>query len=345
MPSEESEAQRLKQNFGAGSAQTKAFDEWDASRRQFFQSNIRLEDGEFPILGHWKNKANWLLTTTRRVIWTNPDKQSYELRNENIKSVGWSSGPEGWFGQDPSSPRDTLVFVNGNRDIKGHCGSYSPWIHFVDYSGIRYEAFLESGKVLKAIRNSIWQLSGGWQRSLEDAKVANKASSVQTGSDLYRAGRLQFTFNKYAEKRTNTALFSEFDSELQKFLKTRMELNVEEQPVLAFYADSNTWYLATSQRLIWPSSSNVHYLPYQEIDKMGWSDGPEGPRECAHEHETLRNGERFCKICLSNSPWFFLSSSNGQRHEIAIEAGSAIHLWDSLKLMCSLERIHPRTFE
>lgn len=30
-----------------------------------------LEDGEHPILGHWKDSANWLLTTTRRVIWTN----------------------------------------------------------------------------------------------------------------------------------------------------------------------------------------------------------------------------------------------------------------------------------
>lgn len=273
MPSEESEAQRLKQKFGAGSAQTKVFDEWDEGRRQSFQSNVRLEDGEYPILAHWKDTTNWLLTTTRRVIWTNPDKQTYELKNENIKSVGCSSGPEGWPGQDPSSPRDTLVFVDGNPDVRGHCGFYSPWLHFIDYSGTRYEAFLESGKILNGIRNSIWQLSGGWQRSLEDVEKADKKSPAPTGSDAYRAGRLQFTFEKYPEKRKKTYLFSAFDSGVQKFLKSRVELNGEEQPVLAFYEDADSWYLATSQGIVWPSSSGVHYIRYQEIDKMGWSDG------------------------------------------------------------------------
>lgn len=34
MPSEESEAQRLKQKFGAGTAQTRIFDEWDEGGSQ-----------------------------------------------------------------------------------------------------------------------------------------------------------------------------------------------------------------------------------------------------------------------------------------------------------------------
>ncbi|MBN8661240.1 MAG: hypothetical protein J0M35_12810 [Candidatus Obscuribacter phosphatis] len=345
MPSEESEAQRLKQKFGAGTAQTRVFDEWDEGGRQSLLSKIHLEDGEHPILGHWKESSNWLLTTTRRVIWTNPDKQSYELRNENIKKVGPSSGPEGWPWQDPSSPRDTLVFVNGNPDIKGHCGLYSPWLHFIDYSGTRYEAFLETGKILTRVRNSIWQLSGGWQRSLEDVQKPDIKSGGPTGSDAYRAGRLEFTFEKYPEKRKKTHLFSAFDSDVQRFLKSRVHLNVEEQPVLAFYEDASTWYLATSRGIVWLSSSGVHYIRYQEIDKMGWSDGPEGPRECEHKKVITGNGESFCKICRANSPWFFVASSNGQRHEIAIEAGSASHIWDSFRLMCNLERIHPRTFE
>lgn len=343
MPTEESEAHRLKQKFGAGSAQTRVFDEWDEGERQCFLSNVQLEVGEYPILGHWKDTCNWLLTTTRRVIWANPDKQSFELRNENIKSVGWSSGPEGWPGQDPSSPRDTLVFVDGKPDVRGHCGFYSPWLHFIDYSGTRYEVFLESGKILKGIRNSIWQLSGGWQRSLEDVETPGKKKSAPTGSDAYRAGRLEFTFEKYPEKRKVTRLFSMLDSDVQEFLKSRVELNVEEQPVLAFYADSSTWYLATSRQIIWTSASGVHYIRYQDIDKMGWSDGPEDLMECEHKKVITTNGERFCKICRSSSPWFYVATSNGQRHEIAIEAGSASHIWDCFRLMCNLERIHPRS--
>ncbi len=260
MPSEESEASRLKRKFGVGSAYTKVFDEWDEGGRLSFLSKARLEDEEHPILGHYKNASNWLLTTTRRVIWTNSDKQSYELRNENIKSVGWSSGPEGWPGQDPSSPRDTLVFVDGTPDVRGHCGFYSPWLHFIDYSGARYEAFLESGQILKGVRNTIWQLSGGWQSSLEDVKQPDRDTAAPAGSDAYRAGRLEFTFEKYAKTMEKTRLLSKFDSDVQGFLKSRVKLNVEEQPMLAFYEDSDTWYLATSQRIIWASSNGVHYI-------------------------------------------------------------------------------------
>lgn len=96
--------------------------------------------------------------------------------------------------------------------------------------------------ILKGIRNSIWQLSGGWQRSLEDVNEPDIKSGAPTGSDAYRAGRLEFTFENYPEKRKKTHLFSAFDSDVQKFLKSRVELNVEEQPVLAFYEDANTWH-------------------------------------------------------------------------------------------------------
>jgi hypothetical protein len=236
-----------------------------------------------------------------------------------------------------------MVFVDRKPDVKGHCGFYSPWLHFIDYSGSRYEAFLESGKVLKGIRNSIWKLSGGWQRSLEVVETPGKKNSAPTGSDSYRAGRMEFTFEKCPEKRKMTRLFSMLDFDVQEFLKSRVELNVEERPVLAFYANSSTWYLATSRQIIWTSLSGVHYIRYQDIDKMGWSDGPEGPKECAHENVIFTNGERFCKICRSSRTWFFVATSNGQRHEIAIEAGSASHIWDCFRLMCNLERIHPRT--
>jgi len=342
-PTEESQAVRLKRKFGDGTAFTKTIEDWDESVRQFLLSKVCIEDGEYPILGHYKDGSSWLITTTRRVCWANPEENCYELRNENIKSVGWSSGPEGWPGQDPSSPRDTLVFVDGNPDVRGHCGFYSPWLHFIDYSGTRYEAFLESGKILKGLRNSIWQLSGGWQRSLEDVEQPGKTSSAPTGSDAYRAGRMEFSFEKYAEKRKKTRVFSAFDSAVQEFLKSRVELSAEEQPVLAFYENSNTWYLATSQRIIWPSLSGVHCIRYHEIDKMGWSDGPHGPTECEHENVIYTNGERFCKICRNRSSWFFVEPSNGQRAEIAVEQGSTTHIWTCFRLMRNLERIHPRT--
>ncbi len=77
---------------------------------------------------------------------------------------------------------------------------------------------------------------------------------------------------------------------------------------------------------------------------MGWSYGPDGAKECEHENVIHKAGERFCKLCCSSSPWFFVATSDGRRHEIQIESHSAIHIWDCFSLMSRLERIHPRMF-
>jgi hypothetical protein len=149
-PNETSEADRLKTKFGSGSVHTRVFNEWAESIQEFLLTQVSLDQSEIPILAHYRSSMrdangaglvlgsdsspNWMLITTGRVAWTNPDQSHYQLRHEDVEQVGWSSGPAGWPGRDLSSPPDTLVWI---EDGRGHCKHYSPWLHMIDLSGKR----------------------------------------------------------------------------------------------------------------------------------------------------------------------------------------------------------------
>lgn len=154
---------------------------------------------------------------------------------------------------------------------------------------------------------------------------------------------MECKFLKIGRTLKKTGLFSTFDPEIQTFLTSRLELGQDEQPVIAFFDDAERWFLATSRRIIWPKKRKIHHTWYRAINKMGATYGPQGLQPCEHDLRTKKsNGKPFCKLCLAGSPWFYVTTSLGRRHEFPIEPGTSFDIWDCFHLMSVLEKIHPR---
>lgn len=357
-PSEEAEAARIKSKFGKGSELTKVFDEWAEPVRAFLLSQARLEDGELPLLAcrqsisvvvsfvSSQNHGNdvvssWFLLTTRRILWQSPGQILCQARLEDIESVSWSSGPDGWPGRVPSSPPDTLVYTE--KGI-GHCGFYSPWLAILDFAGQRFEVYLEPGRNLRAIRNLLWQLSGGWQRASERAVQANLASqqtdSFVVGSDEYRAMRLEKDFQKHGEVYSEN-LFRSLAPYTQEFLLAEAHLQTAELPVFAFFQDSENWFLATSRRILWSRPTFKHQLRYGQIKDLGQS---EFKKLRENEGDGMSTEERTKKIgeIKSSSPWFYFEDNLGIDHEALLPPGGPLFaIWNTTLFMMQLDRIHP----
>ncbi len=232
-----------------------------------------------------------------------------------------------------------MVFIDETKTAKGHCSHYSPWLQIVDYSSKRHEVFLERG-IIRRVRNSIWQLSGGWQRSLEDTGPAEN-NGTQTGSDAYKALRVEARIKKSGMKRGDTRLVAEFDGETKEYLKSQANLDLMELPIFGFYDAPNTWYLATTRRIVSPAFKELHHIRYRDIADIGWSEGPNAPKVCLHEHVIYTQETRLCKSCLSTSSWFFVQTNLGQRFEMPIERYTSMHIWDFFNLLCRIETIYP----
>lgn len=234
---EYSEIRKLKNKFGESSELTKVFDEWIESTQAFLLDQAKLENDESPILAFYQPDVSWFLLTNTRLLWTNPDAHFYELRLGDIEKVGWSSGPDGWGGRDPNDPPDTLVYVNeSSLQGKGHCGHYSPWLHFVDRSGKRFEAFLEKGN-LKRIKNLIWQMSGGWKTSFDRATKENqeaKQNDPELGSDAYRARRLEGDMLGHG-KQYSSWFFKALSPEIQNYFLSQGPFDENELLVYGFF--------------------------------------------------------------------------------------------------------------
>ncbi len=357
-PSEEAEAFRIKRKFGKGSELTRVFDEWDEPVRTFLLSQARLEDGELPLLAcrqstsvgvsfvPSQNQGNdeassWFLLTTRRILWQSPGQILCQARLEDIESVSWSSGPDGWPGRVPSSPPDTMVYTEKGV---GHCGFYSPWLAILDFAGQRFEVYLEPGKNLRAIRNLLWQLSGGWRLASERALQANLANqltdSLVVGSDEYKAMRLEKDFQKHGGIYSEN-LFRRLAPHTQELLLAEAQLQPEELPVFAFVEDSETWFLATSRRVLWSRTSFKHQLLYGQIRKMGMSELDKVMRqyEASGDWDAWKDKIRVLK---SSSPWFYFVDARGIQWDVLLPPGGPLYaIWSAMRFMVQLERIHP----
>src|ERR1700730_14277688 len=93
---DDARAAKSRQRFGKSSEHTKIFAEWSPATQQFFRNTCSLESNEIPILAYWKENETWFLLTTRRMIWTHPDKEKYELLHSDVEDVGFSGGPDKW---------------------------------------------------------------------------------------------------------------------------------------------------------------------------------------------------------------------------------------------------------
>lgn len=365
-PSEQSETIRLKSRFKVTSDVTKVFDNWNESIRSFFQSTTPLEDGELPIIAFYQSETHWFLITSRRLRWSNPDQSSYELRHENVRSVGWSGGPEGMTLRDPVDPPDTLIT---SGDGKGHCKYNSSWLHIVDYSGKRYDAYLQN---LTELRNTIWQLSAGWFNASKEAAEQNEQSAKSippAGSDAYKVLRLRSDVEKnYAEQLTSTiahqckeagrkvpndylqlTLLCENidDSTIGYFCEEFGALQDSEIPILACCTKFNSGILITSRRMFWNFNNKNSVVRFSDVESFGMSYGPQGAlidwinmNDCLWKDP---QGRRLwpSKVANSQSPWLFGELIDGQRFEIYFEPGQRKYMIEHcLRKMMRLEKRH-----
>ncbi|MDQ5934403.1 MAG: hypothetical protein QG574_1709 [Cyanobacteriota bacterium erpe_2018_sw_21hr_WHONDRS-SW48-000092_B_bin.40] len=314
-PSEESEAARVKQKFGKGSELTKVFEEWDESVRVFLFAHSNLAVGEIPIVACYQSEASWVLLTTRRTIWTDPDDGKCELKLEEIEDIGLSS--------DLESRRSLFVF---------------------DSSGGRYEVYLEPGRTLVAMRHAIWQLLSGWRKSSGRPERTRaglmQADPPTTGSDAYKALRLEKSLLKQSQV-YSTKLFRSLTVDWQDFLLAEAQLQPEELPVFAFVEDSETWFLATSRRVLWSRPSFKHQLRYGQIRKMGMSELDMVMRQYEASGDWDAWKEKI-GVLKSSSPWFYFVDDRGLRWDVLLPPGGPLYaIWSVMRFMVQLERIHP----
>jgi hypothetical protein len=169
-------------------------------------------------------------------------------------------------------------------------------------------------------------------------------TDVSAPTDEYKVSQLKDEFCKQPEPFKKTKLFSDFTAEVQEFLISKVELESEECPGIAFYDASDCWFVATSRRVVWWKSKGSHYVQYHDLGKMECTEGPIVPKGCTHNGTTVVDGRRICKKCQHSSPWFFLESIEGRSFFMRIEPHTATRLWSCFKLMCQLDENH-RTFE
>lgn len=169
-------------------------------------------------------------------------------------------------------------------------------------------------------------------------------TDVSAPTDAHKVSQLKSEFEKDPESFKMTRLFSDFSAEVQDFLNSKVDLDSEECPGIAFYEDSDCWFVATSRRIVWWKSKGSHHVRYDDLGKMECTEGPIVPGTCRHADATVVDGRRVCKKCQHSSPWFFLESIGGRSFFMRIEPNTASKLWNCFKLMCQLEQNH-RTFE
>ena len=65
---------------------TRLFDNLEPDQQRALLGNVRLSDGELPIIGSLETSEKWLLVTTRRIVW-NLGKKTQSLPLEAIRDV------------------------------------------------------------------------------------------------------------------------------------------------------------------------------------------------------------------------------------------------------------------
>lgn len=126
-----------------------------------------------------------------------------------------------------------------------------------------------------------------------------------------------------------TQAFDQWSESVQQFLLQQTELQREESPILACYQPNLSWCVLTNLRLIWKNpDESTHQLKLDDIERVGWSSGPEGSleRDPIDPRDTLiyikTDGSTVKGPCGVHSPWLHLIDSNGTRHEVFLEKGN-----------------------
>lgn len=359
----------IKQRFGAGTERTKVFDDWEQSTKDRLLALVPLIDDELPVLAHYKtdtgmylakvdkDPVSWCLLTSRRVVWRNPDGQSFELNIADIEQVGFSSGPDWWPLRDPDSEPDNLVFISdentmlyliagreSEQPIRGSCGRYSPWLYVIDTSGRRYEVFLEVGHT-RPVKYAIWFLVCATRNRYETAKTANRFTdenlSEPTGSDRYKARR----FYHHINDKCRNHLFAALPDAERDLITSSLELRPEEICVFAFIEDDRNWLAMTTRRVIWTRQAFKYQLEYKDISKIGMTEienleNAEVPPNTSASAFWEKRSIQMRDIVLSATLLYFEDQS-GTRHEAVLPPGMLNVVWNATGLMIRLAQIHP----
>lgn len=162
-----------------------------------------------------------------------------------------------------------------------------------------------------------------------------------TGSDAYKALRLEKSLLKQSQV-YSTKLFLSLTVDLQGFLLAEAQLQSEELPVFAFVEDSETWFLATSRRVLWSRPSFKHQLRYGQIREMGMSELEAAIRQ-SHTVGTWDAQKNKIGMLKSSSPWFYFVDDSDVQWDVLLPPGGPMFaIWNAMRFMVQLERIHPR---
>lgn len=323
-------ANKLKQKFRLRTEFTKIYDDLDAAETKFFDDNVKLLDGEIPILAYFEAGYSWFLLTTFRVIWVNPDNEVYELNLDEISTVKVTNGPERWR----KKPLDPRIFTPEEQE---RAVRYCPWIIFSDVFGRTFEAFPEEEAVAQ-IRHLIWHMSSGGKKAYETAKEElekAKAITPPTGSDAYRVFRMKRDILKHGDAYSEW-FFEKLGTGVQQLLLNAVALDDQELPAYAFFESEETWLLTTSRRVAWSRPGYKHQLRYGQIGNAGLSEIVR-----IQKGDPESKSKEICRI-KGSSPWFFLEDEHGVRHDALLPPGAPLlAVWNSIRFMQRLDLKHP----
>lgn len=144
-----------------------------------------------------------------------------------------------------------------------------------------------------------------------------------TGSDAYKALRLEKSLLKQSQV-YSTKLFRSLTVDLQGVLLAEAQLQSEELPVFAFVEDSETWFLATSRRVLWSRPSFKHQLQYGQIREMGMSELDKVMRQYEASGDWDAWEDEIGMLRFS-SPWFCFVDDCGVQLDVLLPPGGPLY--------------------
>ncbi len=177
-------------------------------------------------------------------------------------------------------------------------------------------------------------------RLKNENRANQQVDAPATGSDAYKCARLEKAILKHDDA-YSSRFFRNLAPDIQEFLLSEAQLHQTELPVLGFIEDSETWLLATSQKVVWSRPGFKHQLRYEQIRDMGQSDIDKlGPAPDAIEH--YKEWSKQIALLKSTSPWFFFIDDEGNRYEALVPPGGPLYaIWNTMRFMVQLAQIHP----
>jgi hypothetical protein len=140
--SDEYKARRMRHNFEKSKYQSQSLRLWEnlaESDRIHLDKQVPLEPMEIPVLAYVRDDGTWMVTTTRRVLWSSLSLRG-QLRCSQIKTLGWSQGPR--FGEERKDPEEIDMWIQ-TPEGKQLAKLAASWIFICDTTGKRHEVLIE----------------------------------------------------------------------------------------------------------------------------------------------------------------------------------------------------------